>query len=423
MGLLDSVGRIDRSYSRTVINFSALLYMKIKFIDEYDILSKKVLLRVDFNVTLTPDFKIADDFRIRQSIPTLKHLLDKKNTIILLSHLDRPEKRDKRYSLAPVADRLRRFLPNVGIELVNDFKKNLDKIRKKKNPHIYILENIRFYKGEKTNDPRFAKQLASLADVYVNDAFGVSHRINASTVGVVKFLPSFGGLLLKKEIEMIKRYILDSPAHPFTAIIGGAKISTKISLINKLLELADYLLIGGGLANTFLSAQGFYIGRSFCEYERVEIARKLLFKAAQTQTAIVLPEDVVLGHQDNSENGGRVFKVSEIPENEDLSILDIGPETKARYAAIILRSKTIVWNGPVGFIENPIFRQGTDFIYYSITQNKDAVSIVGGGDTLAAISKKEYLDKITHISTGGGAMLEFIEKGTLPAIQALEQSD
>ncbi len=396
--------------------------MGIKFIDEYEIASKKVLLRVDFNVTLTPDFKIADDFRIRQSLPTLRYLLDRGNTIILVSHLDRPERRDKKYSLAPVVERLQSFLPEVEVVLVDDFVKTPDKIRKRKRPVIYVLENIRFYKGEKTNDPKFSKKLANLADIYVNDAFGVSHRINASTVGVTEHLPSFGGLLLKKEIEMIKRYVLESPQHPFTAIIGGAKISTKISLIDRLLELADYLLIGGGLANTFLSAQGFYIGKSFCEYERVEIARKLLFKAAQTQTAIVLPEDVVLGHQDNSENGGKVFKVSEIPEDENLSILDIGPETKARFGAIILRSKTIVWNGPVGYIENPIFRQGTDFIYYSITQNKDAVSIVGGGDTLAAISKKEYLDKITHISTGGGAMLEFIEKGTLPAIQALERS-
>ncbi|GIW63445.1 MAG: phosphoglycerate kinase [Patescibacteria group bacterium] len=393
--------------------------MAVQYIDQTDISNKKVLLRVDFNVTLTKDFQIADDYRIKQSLETIEHLLRRNNTIILVSHLDRPEKRDPKYSLKPVVERLKEYLPNTNIELINDFLTEKNKIKHQKEPTIYVLENIRFYKGESNNDPGFSKKLAELADVYVNDAFGVSHRVNASTVGVTEYLPSYGGLLLKKEIETINKYVFTEKHKPFTAILGGAKISTKIMLIDKLLEISDYLLIGGGIANTFLSAQGLKIGKSLYEYDFVETARKILFKSAKTRTAIILPEDVVLGFPDDSKTAGEVVKIEQIKPTETRSILDIGPETKAKFGSIIMQSKTIVWNGPVGYIENPNYRQGTDFIYYSICENTPAVTIVGGGDTLAAISKKEYLDKIDHISTGGGAMLEFIEKGSLPGISAL----
>ncbi len=392
---------------------------KIVYIDETDIKNKRVLVRADFDVSLNPNYTIADDARIKQNIPTLQYLLKNNNKLICVAKLDRPKKRDPKFSLKVVVNKLKEYLPKYKITLVDDFLKNDKKLfENQKNNEVLVLENIRFYPEEKKNEPEFAKKLASLADVYINDAFAVSHRTEASVVGVTSYLPSYGGLLLKKEIEMISRAI-HNPKKPVVAIIGGAKISSKIPLINKLTEVADYVLIGGGLANTFLCAQGLEIGKSFCEYEAVSLARKLLFLAAQKNTAVVLPSDVIIGEPDNSENGGQIKKIDEIPKGA--VILDIGPETQAKYGAIIAKAKTIVWNGPIGYFENPSFRRGTDFVYYSIAQNSQATSIVGGGDTLSAISKKEYLDKITHVSTGGGAMLEFIEKGTLPGIEALKR--
>lgn len=392
---------------------------KVTYIDETDIENKRVLVRADFDVSLNPNYTIADDARIRHNIPTLKYLLKNNNKLICAAKLDRPKTRDPKLSLKVVVDKLKEYLPEYTITLVDNFLSPDKKVfENQKNSKILVLENIRFYPEEKKNDAEFAKKLASLADVYVNDAFAVSHRTEASVVGITSYLPSYGGLLLKKEIEMISK-VINNPKKPFVAIIGGAKISSKIPLINKLTEIADYVLIGGGLANTFLCAQGLEIGKSFCEYEAVSMAQKLLFLAAQKNTAVILPSDVIIGEQDNSANGGEIKKINEIPKGA--VILDIGPETQAKYGSIIAKAKTIIWNGPVGYFENPAFRRGTDFIYYSIAQNSEATSIVGGGDTLSAISKKEYLDKITHVSTGGGAMLEFIEKGTLPGIEALKR--
>ncbi len=394
-------------------------HSSIKYIDQTEIKDQRVLLRVDFNVSLGPDHTIADDARIQQALPTINLLLKNNNKLIIVSHLDRPKKRDPKLSLKIVSDHLQEYLPHHKVILVDDFT-NKDKsvFENQKTNEVLVLENIRFYSGEKNNDPKFAKKLADLADVFVNDAFGVSHRPDTSVVGVPQFIPSYGGLLLKKEIEMITKAIHD-PQKPVVAIMGGAKISTKINLIDKLMTVADTLIIGGGLANTFLCAQGLNIGKSFCEYEKAEDARKILFHAAQKNTAIMLPSDAVVSDSKDDGKDVEVCKIENIPEGKQ--ILDIGPETTAQYGAIIARAKTIIWNGPVGYFENPAFRRGTDFIYYAITHNPDVVSIVGGGDTLAAISKKEYLDKITHISTGGGAMLEFIEKGTLPGIEALKQ--
>lgn len=391
----------------------------IKYIDETDIQNKHILIRVDFNVSLTTDkLSIADDMRIRQSIPTINYLLARHNKLVLVSHLDRPKGRDMKLSLRLILPHLQSLLPGYKITLIDDFLKEVDKekVINQKEKEIMLLENIRFYPQEKANNEKFSKSLARLADIFVNDAFGVSHRADASIVGVPKLLPSYGGLLLKREITMISKAI-KNPKKPVVAIIGGAKISTKINLLGRLMDIADYLIVGGGIANTFFCSQGFDIGQSFCEYNEVENARKILFMAAQKNTAIILPTDVVSGDQNNTEKVGKLQKVNELAK--DGAILDIGPESQARFGSIIARAKTIIWNGPVGYSENPVYRQGTDFIYYAITQNKQAISIVGGGDTLAAISKKEYLDKITHISTGGGAMLEFIEKGTLPGITAL----
>ena len=393
---------------------------KVTYIDEAKITDKRVLLRVDFNVSLTEELTIADDARIRQALPTILTLLRDKNRLILVSHLGRPEGRDPKLSLKVVARHLQTFLDGYKVTLVDDFETEEGKriLAEQQNNEIMLLENIRFYKGEKSNAPDFAKELASLADIYVNDAFGVSHRTDASVVGVSELIPPYGGLLLKREIEMISK-IIHAPQKPFVAILGGAKISTKINLIENFIGRADYLIIGGAMANVFLHAQGHDIGKSFCEYDETEKARKLLFLAAQRHTVVVLPSDVMLGNPDDTESAAVNKKIDEIEDSEQ--ILDIGPESQAQFGSVIAKAKTLIWNGPVGYFENPLYRIGTDFIYYSIAQNHEALSIVGGGDTLAAISKKEYLDSITHISTGGGAMLEFIEKGTLPGIEALKK--
>jgi len=393
---------------------------KIKYIDEVNITGKKVLLRLDLNVSLNPDFSIADDARIQQSLPSIKYLLQNKNRLILVSHLDRPKKRDPKYSLQVVVDSLKKYLPEYEIILVDDFlsHKNYQLFADQKENQILVLENIRFYHEEKKNSPEFNFKLSSLADIYVNDAFGVSHRADSSVVGVPHTgIPAYGGLLLKKEVQMILK-IIQKPKHPVLAIIGGAKISTKINLIGKLVENANNVIVGGGLANTFLAAQGFNIGKSLYEHEQLDNARRMFFMAAQKHTTITLPLDVVVASSENA-TVGKVKKLYEVIADD--IILDIGPETQAKFGAIIAKSKTIVWNGPVGYFENVNFRRGTDFIFYSIAQNQDCITIVGGGDTISAISKKEYLDKITHISTGGGAMLEFIEKGTLPGLEALKR--
>lgn len=385
---------------------------KITYIDEVEIKNKTVLLRVDFNVSLNADYTISNSARIEQSLPTIKYLLKNKNRLVIISHLGRPKGVDNKYSLKVVADKLKEYLPEIDIFLAKDIES-----AKENKEEIVVLENIRFFPKEKDFSTIFAKQLSSLADVYVNDAFGVCHRADTSVIGPPKFLPAYGGLLLKKELLMISK-VTQKPKKPIVAIIGGAKVSTKVGLINKLMKIVDYLIIGGGLANTFVSAQGHEIGTSFCEYEAVQQARKLLSLAKKGRALIVLPVDAIVAKTKNDKEH-EVKKIDNISSVE--SIFDIGPETKAKIGSIIAKAKTIIWNGPVGYFENSAFKEGTDFVYYSIAQNTDAVSIVGGGDTLAAISKKEYLDKITHISTGGGAMLEFIEKGTLPGIEALKK--
>lgn len=394
---------------------------KINYIDEADIEGKRVLLRVDYNVSLNGDrSKIANDTRITQSLPTIEYLLKKKNKIILVSHLDRPKNRDPKCSLKIVINRLKHYLPNVKIKLVDDFlTENRETFADQKADEIIMLENIRFYSEESDNDPRFAKKLAELADIYVNDAFAVSHRSAASIVGITKYIPSYGGLLLKSETEIIGEAI-ENPKKPLIVIIGGAKISTKMTLIKRLLGIADYVLLGGRLANVFFRAHKHSIGNSTCEDEMIKEVEKLARYSNKKHASIIIPTDVVIGNPKDMKHGGTVKKVGEkIPIN--MTILDIGPETKAKFGALIAKAKTIIWNGPVGLFENPNYRHGTDFIYYSITHNPDAVSIVGGGNTLEAISKKEHLNRITHVSTGGGAMLEFIENGTLPGIDALKR--
>lgn len=390
----------------------------IPTIDTAHIENKRVLIREDFDVSLNPNHTIANDVRIQKSLPTISLLLKGKNTLILMGHLGRPEKRDSAFSLAPVVKDLAHLLPHVKVSLVEDFlsAKGKEQLTKQQHDEILVLENLRFSEGEEKNDPELAKSLASLADVYINDAFADSHRSHASIVGVPQHLPSYAGITLTDEVEAITSAI-KSEKKPVVAIMGGAKIPDKLAFVSKLIEVADYLLVGGGIANTMLYAKGMSIGKSICEKEEKSHVEKLFALAKQHKTEIVLPADVVgLEGQSKEE---KVVAVTDVPK--DFSIFDIGPETQAIFGNIIAKANTILWNGPVGYFEKDEFRRGTDFLYYAITQNDHAYSLVGGGDTLAAISKKEYLDKISHISTGGGAMLELIEKGTLPGLEALKK--
>lgn len=385
----------------------------IPTIEDEPIIEKKVLVRVDFDVSFKSLHRIADDTRLKESLATILYLLKHHNKVILVSKLNRPTKRDKEHSMRLVAKRLKEYLPLHTIAVVDDFLDPKQKhIFEKQKPHeIILLENIRFYKGEIDNDQDFAKKLASLADVYVMDAFAMMHRKEASIVSVPKYLPSFAGLLLAKEITSIAK-VVKHPEKPFVAIVGGAKIPDKLAFLSKLIKLADFLLIGGGIANTFLLAKGIKVGKSLVDASQVSQVKKLLDLAKKEHTEIVLPTDFIGKNQEAE-------KAQDIPK--DFEIFDIGPETWAAFGAIIAKAKTIVWNGPMGKIEEEQFARGTDFVYYSIADNPTAFSLVGGGDTLAAIAKEEYLDKITHISTGGGAMLEFIENGTLPGLEALQR--
>jgi len=387
----------------------------IKFISETEPKNTHILLRVDFNVSLNGDYTIADDTRIRQSLPTIKLLLQNHNKLILISHLGRPKGRDPKLSLAKVTMQLATYLPGFEVTLLSDFLTDRSLIAKQTENQVLMLENIRFYDGEKNNDAQFTRDLASLADSYVDDAFGVCHREDASVVGIPRLLPSFGGLLLKKEITAMDA-LLNNPIHPYIAILAGAKISTKLPLIHRLLPLVDHLLLGGGLANTMLLAKGIQIGKSIAESELLDDAKSILAEAGQK---IILPIDAIVGKATDDPT----------PENKEIEaiqpsdmILDIGNKTRILYADQIAKVKTVIWNGPLGYFENPLYRQGSKAICQAITDTPDIVSVIGGGETLAAIAGSGQLEKITHISTGGGAMLEYLEKGTLPGIQALESS-
>lgn len=383
-------------------------------LDQENITNKRVLLRVDYNVSLLPNHQIADDLRIRQSLPTIEYLLKKKNAIILISHLGRPHGVQAKYSLEPVLERLKTYLPDAKIR----FAKSIEELREmsaQKPADITLLENIRFYDGEDKNSSKFAQELAVLGDIYVNDAFGVSHRECASITKLPTLLPSFAGLLLTHEVSSISR-ILEKAAKPFVTIQGGAKISDKIKLLSTLIEKSDYLLLGGGIANTFLKALGTEIGNSFHEPSELDSAKALLRKAERERTKVLLPIDVITGSLNGDHETLR--DVHALTKHD--RILDIGPETQAVFAQAILQARTILWNGPVGLHEIPAYAKGTDFIFYAITANSDAASIVGGGDTLAALKNLDHLEKITHLSTGGGALLSFIENGTLPGIDALK---
>ncbi len=388
--------------------------MDIKSIDDVEIKNSTVLVRVDYNVTLGKDKKIIDDLRIRQTLPTLKVLLKHKNKLILCSHLGDPKDHDRTLTLLPVANYLSKLI-NHPVILVNDWNNKKSRpLFDRQNSAIILLDNLRFWPGEMANDEDFARSLAELADIFVQDAFGVCHRPHASVIGIPKLLPSYAGLLLKSEIETISN-ILEHPKKPTISILGGAKISTKIKMLYKLIDRSQVLLLGGGMANTFLHAQGHEVGNSLFEKQEGEEARLILNHAKNKQVDLILPIDVIVKTKQN-----RIMTKLLSEVKKEMIIGDIGPATRELFASRISRGKTIIWNGPMGMVEKSVFQAGNNAVYSAIVGDRQAFSLVGGGDTIASIASKKNVDRISHLSTGGGAMIEFIEGGTLPGIEAIK---
>jgi len=384
-----------------------------KSVKEIDVKGKRVLVRVDFNVPIK-DGIVADDTRIRAALPTIQYLIDQGASLILCSHLGRPkDEPDPAFSLKPVAEYLAKLL-GKQVAFVEDCIGPLAEqaAAQLKPGDVLVLENTRFHVEEKKNNPEMAKQLAALAEVYVNDAFGSAHRAHASTEGVTKFLPSVAGFLLEKEIQYLDQAIED-PKRPFVAILGGAKVSDKIGVIKNLLSKADTVLIGGGMANTFFKAQGYPIGDSLVEDEVLETARELV---EQGGSKLRLPVDVVIADKFEDSAQTKVVNVSPIPDG--WRILDIGPQSVENFSKVISEAGTVVWNGPMGVFEMPNFAKATFAIAKAVAES-GAVSIIGGGDSAAAIAQSGLADKISHISTGGGASLEMLEGIQLPGLAAL----
>ncbi len=401
--------------------------MKKLTIRDLDLAHKHVFMRVDFNVPLSDDGReITDDTRIRETLPTLEYALRHKAKLILASHLGRPKgKPNPKYSMRPLVDRLRMLLdhhlgeqvnvafsPDCIGELATELSRQLE------SGQVLLLENLRFHAEEEANDPKFAAQLASLCDIYVDDAFGSAHRAHASTEGITHFVKkSAAGLLMEKELTWMSK-ALDEPAKPFVAILGGAKVSDKIEVIDNLLSKVDAILIGGGMAYTFLKAKGQATGKSLLEADKIDVAKEALAKAEAKGVRFLLPVDHVLGDKFAPDAKTQLFE-GDGSFPADWMGLDIGPKTIALFSKEIADASTIVWNGPMGVFEMPAFAVGTTKIAKAVAANQDAVSIVGGGDSVSAVKKAGVGEKITHISTGGGASLEFLEGKTLPGVEAL----
>ena len=397
--------------------------MNKKTVKDLNVEGKKVLVRVDFNVPLSKDgnHTISDDTRIKAALPTIDYLLENNAKVILMSHLGRPKgEANPEFSLKPVAEWLENhygekfhFLPS---DVVVD-EKVKEEVEKLENGNLALLENTRYVKGETKNDPEFAKELSSLADLFVNDAFGTSHRAHASNVGVASNLESAVGFLIQKEIEIMGK-ALENPEKPFVSILGGAKVSDKIGVIENLISKVDYILIGGGMAYTFLKAQGKEIGKSLLEEDKMDLSLELIKKAEANNVKILLPKDVVIADEIKEDAETEIVDIDNIPTDKEA--LDIGPKTAKEYADIIKKAKTVVWNGPMGVFEVKIFANGTNEVAKALADSS-ATTIVGGGDSALAIEEAGYKDKITHVSTGGGASLEFLEGKTLPGIDCIDE--
>lgn len=392
--------------------------MDKKTVRDLDVAGKKVLVRVDFNVPLNDKGEITDDTRITASLPTIQYLLEQKAAVILMAHLGRPKGQVKpELSLAPVAKHLGKLLGKKILFAPDCVGEAAQAAASKLKPgHILLLENLRFHKEEEKNDMEFAEKLASLADLYVNDGFGVSHRAHASVEGVTHFLPAAAGFLLEKEIQYVGQAVTN-PLYPFVAIIGGAKVSDKIGVISNLLDKVDTLLIGGGMANTFLAAQGYKMGKSLVEEDKLDLAKELLAKAKKNKVNMLLPTDLVMAAAFAPDAEHVTEKVKNL--NQAYMALDIGAETSKAYAEALADAKMIVWNGPMGVFEMDAFCKGTEAVAKAVAKSR-ATSIVGGGDSVAAIEKLGLAKRITHISTGGGASLEYLEGKVLPGVAALD---
>jgi phosphoglycerate kinase len=392
----------------------------VRSVEELDVKGKRVFLRVDFNVPLTENGEIRDDTRIRASLPTITYLLDRGAKLVVASHLGRPKgKADPKMSLRPASARLAELIPNKVTQAPDVVGPEVARLKKElREGEVLVLENMRFTKAETDNDDTFAKLLAEDIDVFVNDAFGSCHRAHASVAAIAKFVPvKAAGFLLEKEVEYLRKAV-HSPAKPYAAILGGAKVEDKIPVIENLLNKADDILIGGAMAYTFLKAKGEDVGRSLVEDDKKDIALKILAKAAAKKVRFLLPLDHVLATAMDA--GAETRVVDGTPFPADMMGVDIGPKTIAAYAKIIAGAKTIVWNGPLGVFEIDKFAVGTMKIAEAVAAS-GAVSIVGGGDSIAAVKKAGVKDRISHISTGGGASLEFLAYETLPGIEALEK--
>jgi phosphoglycerate kinase len=393
--------------------------MNKQTIRDADVAGKRVFVRVDFNVPLQ-DGQVTDDSRIRAAIPTIKALVDQGAQVILASHLGRPKgKVQDGLRLRPVGERLtqliRRNVPVTGDALGLGTE---DAVKRMRPGEILMLENLRFHAEEEANDPEFAKALASYADIYVNDAFGTAHRAHASTVGIAEILPAYAGLLMERELEMLSK-VLESPERPFAAILGGAKVSDKIGVIDNLLKKVDVLVLGGGMANTFLLAQGKSVGKSLAEHDRVEDAQRILAAAGKRKVRVVLPVDVIVAKEVTRGTEYKTLPAEKIPAS--WHIVDVGAKSLELMQDALADARTVFWNGPLGVFEIPSFAHGTKAIARFVAERADngATVVVGGGDSVAALTQQGLADRMTHISTGGGASLEFLEGRELPGVQVL----
>ncbi|WP_211061904.1 phosphoglycerate kinase [Heyndrickxia faecalis] len=391
--------------------------MNKKSIKDVELQGKRVFCRVDFNVPLK-DGNVTDDTRIRAALPTIKYLVENGAKVILASHLGRPKGQVvEELRLTPVAKRLSELL-GKDVKKANEAYGESVKaeISKMNNGDVLLLENVRFYPGEEKNDPELAKEFASLAELYVNDAFGAAHRAHASTEGIAHHLPAVSGFLMQKELDVLGK-ALSNPERPFTAIIGGAKVKDKIGVIDNLLDKVDNLIIGGGLAYTFVKAQGHEIGKSLLEEDKIDLAKSFMAKAKEKGVNFYMPVDAIVADEFSETANKKEVAIEEIPA--DWQALDIGPKTVELYAKVIKESKLVIWNGPMGVFEMDAYANGTKGVAEALAAATGTYSIIGGGDSAAAVEKFHLAEKMDHISTGGGASLEFMEGKTLPGVAAL----